>query len=34
MIERAFKETTVAEVLAEPTTSKPLCPFPHGAVKV
>ena len=29
MIERAFKETTVAEILAEPTTSKPLCPFPH-----
>jgi Rrf2 family protein len=30
MIERAFKETTVLEILAEPTTSKPLCPFPHG----
>ncbi len=30
MIEKAFKETTVADVLAEPTTSKPLCPFPHG----
>jgi Rrf2 family protein len=28
-IERAFGETTVAEVLAEPTTSKPLCAFPH-----
>jgi Rrf2 family protein len=34
MIERAFQETTVAEVLAEPTTSKPLCPFPHGVAKV
>jgi Rrf2 family protein len=29
LIERAFKETTLAEILAEPTTSKPLCPFPH-----
>jgi Rrf2 family protein len=29
MIEDAFKSTTVADVLAEPTTSKPLCPFPH-----
>ena len=34
MIERAFKETSVAEILAEPTTSKPLCPFPHGLAKV
>ena len=30
LIERAFRETTVAEVLAEPTTSKPLCAFPHS----
>ena len=29
LIERAFRTTTVAEVLAEPTTSKPLCAFPH-----
>jgi Rrf2 family nitric oxide-sensitive transcriptional repressor len=28
-IEQAFRATTVAEVLAEPTTSKPLCAFPH-----
>jgi Rrf2 family transcriptional regulator, nitric oxide-sensitive transcriptional repressor len=28
-IERVFKGTTIADVLAEPTTSKPLCPFPH-----
>jgi Rrf2 family transcriptional regulator, nitric oxide-sensitive transcriptional repressor len=34
MIEKAFKETTLAEILAEPTTSKPLCPFPHGQVSV
>jgi Rrf2 family protein len=29
LIERAFRDTTIAEVLAEPTTSKPLCAFPH-----
>jgi Rrf2 family protein len=29
LIEKAFRDTTVAEVLAEPTTSKPLCAFPH-----
>jgi Rrf2 family protein len=29
MIERAFRETTVADILAEPTSSKPLCPFPE-----
>jgi hypothetical protein len=34
MIERAFKDTTVAEILAEPTTSKPLCPFPHGLAQI
>jgi Rrf2 family protein len=28
-VERAFRETTLAEILAEPTTSKPLCPFPR-----
>jgi Rrf2 family protein len=27
-IEKAFRDTTVAEVLAEPTSSRPLCPFP------
>jgi Rrf2 family protein len=31
LIEGAFRATTVAEVLAEPTTSKPLCAFPHPA---
>lgn len=29
LIERAFRESTLAEILAEPTTSRPLCPFPH-----
>lgn len=29
-IEQAFTSTTIAEILAEPTTSKPLCPFPFG----
>jgi Rrf2 family protein len=29
LIERAFRESTIAEVLAEPSTSKPLCAFPH-----
>jgi Rrf2 family transcriptional regulator, nitric oxide-sensitive transcriptional repressor len=28
-IEKAFVETTLADILAEPTTSKPLCPFPY-----
>jgi Rrf2 family protein len=32
MIENAFRVTTVAEVLADPTTSKPLCAFPHHVV--
>ncbi len=27
-VEKAFEETTLAEVLAEPTRSVPLCPFP------
>jgi Rrf2 family transcriptional regulator, nitric oxide-sensitive transcriptional repressor len=28
MVEEAFSGTTLAEILAEPTTSIPLCPFP------
>jgi Rrf2 family protein len=28
LVEEAFRSTTLAEVLAEPTTSVPLCPFP------
>jgi Rrf2 family protein len=33
LVENAFRKTTLAEVLAEPTTSVPLCEFPsaHGA---
>lgn len=27
-VEKAFRDTTLAEVLAEPTTSVPLCDFP------
>ena len=27
-VEAAFEETTLAEVLAEPSRSVPLCPFP------
>ena len=30
-IEKAFRETTIAEVLAEPSTSRPLCSFPREA---
>jgi Rrf2 family transcriptional regulator, nitric oxide-sensitive transcriptional repressor len=29
-IQKAFGETTLADILAEPTTSKPLCPFPYS----
>jgi Rrf2 family protein len=28
MVEEAFRQTTLAEILAEPTTSYPLCDFP------
>jgi Rrf2 family transcriptional regulator, nitric oxide-sensitive transcriptional repressor len=28
-VEQAFRESTLAEILAEPTTSVPLCPFPN-----
>ena len=30
MVESAFRQTTLAEVLAEPTNSHPLCEFPSG----
>jgi Rrf2 family protein len=33
MVEDAFRKTTLAEVLAEPTRSKPLCGFPSGRMK-
>lgn len=29
LIEKGFQETTIADILAEPTTSQPLCPFPR-----
>jgi Rrf2 family protein len=29
LIERALRDTTLAEILAEPTAPKPLCPFPR-----
>jgi DNA-binding IscR family transcriptional regulator len=28
MVEAAFRRTTLAEILAEPTKSRPLCEFP------
>lgn len=31
MVEKAFRGTTLAEILAEPTSSKPLCEFPDAA---
>ena len=33
-VEEAFAATTLAEVLAEPTTSVPLCPFPNAKRKL
>lgn len=32
LFEEAFQNSTLAEVLAEPTTSIPLCPFPNARV--
>ena len=29
-VEEAFRQTTLAEILAEPTKSYPLCDFPSG----
>lgn len=34
LMEDAFSQTTLAEVLAEPTRSIPLCPFPNEKVKL
>jgi len=28
-LERAFREATIADILAAPTSGKPPCPFPH-----
>jgi len=33
MVEKAFASSTLAEVLAEPTSSVPLCPFPNVKTK-
>lgn len=30
-VEQAFRQSTIADILREPTTSKPLCPFPVEA---
>ena len=32
-VEEAFRSTTLAEILAEPTLSTPLCPFPNAKPK-
>jgi Rrf2 family protein len=34
MVEKAFRETTLAEVLAEPSTSRPLCDFPSERISL
>ena len=31
LVEKSFRESTIADLLREPTTSKPLCPFPQDA---
>ncbi len=33
-VEDAFRRTTLAEVLADPSTSRPLCDFPPEVVKI
>jgi Rrf2 family protein len=33
LVEEAFASTTLAEVLAEPSRSVPLCPFPNVKIK-
>jgi Rrf2 family protein len=33
LVEEAFSGTTLAEILAEPTRSVPLCPFPKAKAK-
>ncbi len=32
-VERAFRNSTVAELLADPNPSRPLCDFPHTTAK-
>jgi Rrf2 family protein len=33
-VEDAFRQTTLAEILAEPTTSRPLCDFPSSRLSL
>jgi Rrf2 family nitric oxide-sensitive transcriptional repressor len=33
-VEEAFRQTTLAEILAEPTTSRPLCEFPSSRLSL
>ncbi len=34
LVEDAFRSTTLAEILAEPTKSKPLCEFPSSRINL
>jgi Rrf2 family protein len=34
MVEKAFRETTLAEILAEPSKSRPLCEFPSPRIRL
>jgi len=34
MVEEAFRQTTLAEILAEPTKSRPLCDFPSSRLSL
>jgi len=31
LVERSFRESTIADLMSEPSSSKPLCPFPQEA---
>jgi hypothetical protein len=33
-VEAAFRKTTLAEILAEPTSSRPLCEFPLPVIEL
>ena len=33
LVEEAFSKSTLADILSEPTTSKPLCPFPNVRIE-
>jgi Rrf2 family protein len=34
MVEKAFRQTTLSEILSEPTQSRPLCDFPSHKVRL